>query len=165
MAIAKEITQCSWLLETNKGDKLGIISFSVEKEKYFLISEDLQIEFESMGELAGMLGEHVTQETRKDIEAKYSTLEGWPIYHNVFYDVKTDDAGRVTYRASERSSVVFYAGYWVVPNTERTGYIMRVSASTDMVEQAAADGFPARGPFNDKIQAKFTAKQLSNAMK
>lgn len=165
MAVAKELTQYSWMLETDKGDKLGLISFSIEKDKYFLIGEDIQIEFESFGELAGMLGEHVTQESRKDIEIKYSAIEGWPIYHNVYLDVKTDEQGRVTYRASERSSVVFYAGYWVVPNPERTGYIMRVSASTDMVEQAEADGFPARGPFNDKVQAKFTAKQLTNSLK
>ena len=67
MAIAKELTQQSWLLETDKGDKLGLISFNMDTDQYTLIAEDVFLPFSSFDELSTMLGDKVQTEERKEI--------------------------------------------------------------------------------------------------
>ena len=164
MAVAKELTTQSWLLETDKGDKLGLISFSSESDKYILIAEDIFLEFGTFDELSSMLGDKVKIEERKEIVVTYNTVEGFPVAHDTAIDVETDD-GVTTYRSSERSAVRFYAGYWVIPMPDHASYYSKLSPSDSLIADALNNGCDVKGPFSDKIEATFTAKQMNSAIK
>ncbi len=162
MAIVKELTPQSWLLETDKGDKLGLVSFSMDTDQYTLIAEDVFLNFGTFEELSTLLGDKVKVEERKEIAVAYNIIEGLPVAHDTAIDVQTAD-GIVTYRSSEKSATRFFAGYWVIPSSDRTRFSCRLSVSEDIMNLAIKEGYEPKGPFKDKIEAKFTAKQMNAA--
>ena len=112
--------------------------------------------FEAMGL------DKVKVEERKEIAVAYNIIEGLPVAHDTAIDVQTAD-GIVTYRSSEKSATRFFAGYWVIPSSDRTRFSCRLSVSEDIMNLAIKEGYEPKGPFKDKIEAKFTSKQMNAA--
>lgn len=165
MAIAKGLTDNSWILEAESGDKIGLISYNPETSKYLLIASDMEVAFDTMDELGHMIASTVTVRERKKLDTSFNELEGYAIFHETAIKVETNDNGWISYQPSERSRKRFYAGYWVTPNAERSAYIMRITLVDSSYKKMLDEGFEVHGPYKDKIQATFLAKQLTTSMK
>lgn len=163
MAIAKELTPSAWILESNTGDKLGIISYNRETEKYRIISEDTNLEFNTMEEFEIMINERITFAVREQASAVFKDIDGYPIAHETPVDVTYLDNGRIAYLSSKRKTKRFYAGYWTIPNSAPGTWYTKISLSEDLHDKIVSDGYTPIGPFKDKVEALFAAKQAETA--
>ncbi len=164
MAVANELTQSAWILETNTGDKLGIVSYNPETESYLLISSDMEVPFTTWDELGTLLGEKVKISARKLKQAEYNNLEGFAVFHETVTDVQKHDNGWISYKATERSKKRFYAGFWLTPNAERTAWLVRAAIQTSLYETFTNEGYDIVGPEMDKMELTFMAKQRTTDM-
>lgn len=162
MAVAQELTQNSWILETKTGDKLGILSSNPETGKYTIISEDTEVSFDTFEELEIAINERVTVKQREYAAATFKDLEGYPIIHEAPVDVITTD-GIISYRNGEKRKKRFYAGYWVISDRRTTMWYAKVSLSEEVYDSMVGDGVTPIGPFKDKVEALFIAKQTTSA--
>lgn len=161
MAIAKELTHNSWILETDTGDKLGLMSKNDETSTYLLIAEDLSVTFSSFEELGTMIGSPVKEIQRQNLDHTHGEIMGFPICHALAHDPVEVD-GVVHYKSSAKGKKLFYAGYWVAQSPSKDSYILRVSISEEVYKDNISAGFTPKGPYIDKIEAQFVAKQLSS---
>lgn len=162
MATARELTSNSWLLETNTGDKLGIISYSTESETYRVITESDNIEFNSMEEFEILLNERINIIQREVTAAVFKDIDGWPIAHETPLDVVYLPDGRITYKSSKRREKLFYAGIWVIPDGGTRGlWCTKISLSEEVYDRCIQDNTPPVGPFKEKMEALFAAKQAA----
>lgn len=160
MAVAKELTSNSWILETNTGDKLGIVSYNTESEKYRIISESDNIEFDSMEQFEIMIDERIRIDAREITAVAFKDIDGWPISHETPLDVTHLPCGRITYKSSKRQDKLFYAGIWVIPDGGVRGlWATRTGLSLQVYDRLVSEGVEPRGPFKDKMEALFAAVQ------
>src|SRR5574343_1023111 len=159
MAIAKELSMNSWILETNLEEKLGIISFNSENDSYVLISSDTKINFESFSELEGLLGEPVNVKNKETVQAQFKDIDGYPIQHEVVENIERD--GKLIVYESKRKGKKYYAGYWCIPNgiNNLTNWYSRISLSVDVYNQYLDIGIMPKGPYKEKVEALFGVKQ------
>ena len=161
MLHAAVLSDCSWILQDDKGNKMGIISYNANKEKYLLITEDIDIELGSMQELSEGLGQPVHFKERQAITEVHKDLFGYPTCHDIATDVEQLKNGIVQYMPGGKSKKLFYAGYWVVTD-KSNNWVYRLSLSKEMYNQSTSDG-KIHGPYKDRMQANFMVKQENSS--
>lgn len=168
MAIARELTSNAWILETDSGEKLGILSSNAETNKYILISEDTEIQFDTMEELEIAINERVKIKHRETQATSFKDIDGYPVAHETLLEVEHMEDGRIAYQGSKRRTKRFYAGYWVYPinvGLANEQWFAKISISEDVFENFAKEGINLIGPFKDKVEAHFAAKQRTSEVK
>lgn len=105
----KHITDTSWIL-TVDGEKLAVISQvptgisvfgNIPKKKYNTLQEFIE-------HLGGDVS--IEQATQPDLEKEAATVNGYPIKHDMFFDVSTDPVPN--YTRTKNSSIRYAAGYY-----------------------------------------------------
>src|SRR5574343_1475570 len=146
MAILQELTTHSWIFKSNTNDKIGIVSYNDETEKYLLIAPGIDMEFESLKDLTSIINERLSIETREQTKVQNANIKGYPITHSAPIDIEDSD-GIISY-CTTKSKKVFYAGYWCTPageNALETWYT-RISLSQDVYEKFKKMGITPLGP-------------------
>lgn len=166
MAVLKILTDYSFIVETNIGEKIGILinydEGTTENKGIEFFSPDGNIKFNSMDELENLLGEKFTY---KDIEIKDShsdtkSIDEYPVNDtDNIIDVQSDPLiGISTFRKSTRSKKRFYPGWWILKNESGT-YNPRCTLSVDIYnERNGTDSL--HGPFKTFMEVTYTLKQL-----
>lgn len=165
MAIAKELTSNAWILETESGEKLGILSCNAETGIYQLISEDTNIQFDTMEQLEIAIDQRIKVQQREVASATFKEIDGYPVAHECPLDVEHLEDGRIAYRSSKRRQKRFFAGYWATPDSSPEQWYAKVSISEEVFDRFTADGYAPVGPFKDKVEALFAAKQAASVVK
>lgn len=166
MAVLKILTQDSFIVETNSGEKMGIIvnydEGTTENTGIEFFSIDGNLKFSSMQELEDLLGEEFSY---KEIEIQENhtntkAIEEYPVNDtDTVLDVQNDPVlGISTFRKSSRSKKRFYPGWWIVKN-ESGAYNPRCTISVDIYnERNGTDSL--HGPFKTFMEVTYTLKQL-----
>lgn len=110
----KHITDTSWIL-TVAGEKLAVISQTltgisvfgnIPKKKYNNLQEFIE-------HLGGDVS--IEQATQPDLEKEAADVNGYPIKHDMFYDISTDPVP--SYTRTKNSSIRYAAGYYALKFT------------------------------------------------
>ncbi len=163
MAVANQLTNNAWILETNAGEKLGVMSLTEESGIYTITSTGTQVTFNSLEELEIAINERVTIKEREQTGVIFKDIEGYPIQHEAPEDIKTDVDGVISYSAGKRKRSRFLAGYWAVKGTEI--WYPKLGITETNRQQLIDEGFVPVGPFKDKVEASFAAKRANKELK
>lgn len=166
MAILKILTECSYIVETEAGEKMGIlIDYNegiTEKTGVEFLNRDGKFEFDSIKDLESLLGlEFKYEEIEvKDNNATSKSLGEYPINDtdsitDILYD---DPLGIGTFRKSTRSKKRFYPGWWLV-RAESGSYTPRLTLSVDIYNERNGTEL-LYGPFKTYMEVTFELKKL-----
>ncbi|AQW88796.1 hypothetical protein pEaSNUABM50_00267 [Erwinia phage pEa_SNUABM_50] len=166
MAILKILTDYSFIVETNTGEKMGILvnydEGTTERTGIEFFNSDGSFKFDSMSELQELLGEEFTY---AEIEVTDSTntskgLGDYPINDtdNITDILFDDPLGIGTFRKSARSKKRFYPGWWIV-RSENGSYLPRLTISVDIYNERN-NTEALYGPFKSYMDVTYTLKQL-----
>lgn len=160
MAItASVITDASWILSDNTGNKIGIMSYNAGKGTYLLVTPDMDIALDSFDELESILGTIKVKE-RTTIKDVHKDLNGYSICHESAENVRVLESGLIKYTPAGKSKKDFYAGYWATISPEGL-WFRRVSLSVEMHEDLSKSN-GVQGPYKDKFECQFMVKKLND---
>lgn len=169
--IAQVLTSNSWILEDSVGTKIGVISYVQSKEKYLLITSDMDVELDSFSELESTLGSIKIRERKTSTEA-FKDVGGYSICHSSATEIKeipkeiadaliTEKSEKLfQYIPEGKSKKPFYAGYWCTLQPEghwKSRISLSVEIHSELNEQNAV-----KGPFKDRMQCNFAIKKLNS---
>lgn len=159
MANLQELTPNSWIFKSNTNDKIGIVSYNDETEKYLLIAPGIDIEFNSLDELTSIINETIKIEARENVKAQNLDINGYPIAHSSPTDI-VECSGVIRYN-TQKSKKIFLAGYWCTPAGENAldTWYARISLSQDVYDKFLNMGITPLGPYKGKTEALFGVKQ------
>jgi len=166
MAILKILTEYSFIVETNTGDKMGILvnydEGTTERTGIEFFTSEGALKFSNIKELEEALGEEFTY---AEIEVTDSTntskaLGEYPINDtDNIIDIQNDDPlGIGSFRKSQRSKKRFYPGWWLVRGENGT-YLPRLTLSVDIYNERN-NTEALYGPFKSYMDVTYTLKQL-----
>lgn len=166
MAVLTILTDYSFIVETNTGEKIGILvnhdeSYTEQTGVEFFTS-DCVVKFDSISELEELLGEKFqykeVQKTEEENNTKF--IGEYPVNDtDLVIDIQDDPTvGMSTFRKSARSKKRFYPGWWIV-RTEAGEYNPRCTISVDIYNER--NGTEAlHGPFKTFMELNYILKQL-----
>lgn len=163
MAIASALTSNSWILETDAGEKLGVMSLNDETGQYTITSISTQVSFGTWEELEIAINERVKVKEREVTTAVFKDIEGYPIQHENPQDIQTDEDGVISYSSGKRKRSRHLAGYWAIKGTEI--WYTKMCITDNNRKQLIEEGFEPIGPFKDKVEASFAAKRANKDLK
>ena len=160
MLTAQILTDRSWILQDSTGENIGLISYNTSKEKYLLVTPDMDVDLDSFDELSTILGSKIKIKERKTVTETFKDIDGFAICHETAEDVEHLEGGLIKYKPGGQSKKSFYAGYWVTLMPEGN-WIRRASLSLEMHEEFTSKK-GVHGPYKDKIEANFMVKKLND---
>lgn len=169
MAVLTILTDYSFIVETNTGEKIGILvnhdESHTELKGVEFFTPDGVVQFNSLSELEDLLGEKFTyKEVQKNDEETNTKFIGeYPVNDtDSVIDIQDDPVvGLSTFRKSTRSKKRFYPGWWLV-RTEAGEYLPRCSISVDIyTERNSTDAL--HGPFKTYMELNYKLKQLNGS--
>lgn len=166
MATLKILTEYSFIVVTNTGEKMGILvnydEGTTEKTGIEFFTSDGSLKFKNINELEELLGEKFVYEEIEISDNTYATksLGDYPINDtDTIIDIQYDDPlGIGTFRKSARSKKRFYPGWWLV-RSENGSYLPRLTLSIDIYNERN-NTEALYGPFKTYMDVTYTLKQL-----
>jgi len=152
---AREITDNVWILEASTNERVGIINYNINGDKYTIISAESTLHVNSFSELEEIFNEKIIIK-EKEISTKLSEISGYPIQHETPLNIREENS-IIKY---DYKSKTYYAGYWVTPrgNNQQNWYT-RVGISSDIYNSYIEKNITPLGPFKEKMEAQFAVKQ------
>lgn len=146
---ARPLTDISYMLATDSGERFGIMLN--KNEKIELITPESINYFSSLSELEELLGSpvHFVKPVVKNDQPRVE-IDGYPIKHEEFYSVEEID-GINTYRGSPNSKVRWVPGWWGIRFTR--GFI-----GFFCPKLATLAGNEFIGPFKNKFDTEHAVK-------
>lgn len=166
MAILKILTDYSYIVETNTGEKMGILvnydEGTTERTGIEFFNSDGSFKFDNISALEDLLGEEFTYSEINVTDSTNTSKElgDYPINNtdNIIDILFDDPLGIGTFRKSERSKKRFYPGWWIVRN-DNDSYLPRLTISVAIYnERNNTDKL--YGPFKSYMDVTHTLKQL-----
>lgn len=166
MAVLKILTDYSFIVETNTGEKIGILvnhdeSHTELKGVEFFTSDGV-VRFDSIDELETLLGEKFTYKEVevRDESAASKFLGEYPVNDtDLVLDIQDDPTvGMSTFKKSARSKKRFYPGWWLV-RTEAGEYNPRCTISVDIYNERNSTE-ALYGPYKTFMELNYALKQL-----
>lgn len=166
MSTLKEITETSYILYSDNGDKLGLLFDYTQLENksgYELIfSDGNKTSFDTLGELETLLGSTITiEKTEIVIDNNNSTkmLDDYPINDtdNV-YDVDNIENGIPSFKKSKRSQKRFYPGWWII-KSPKGEYQPRLTISLDIYKEQSSTN-TIHGPYKTFMEVTYNINEL-----
>lgn len=165
MAIARRLTDNSWILENKFTEKIGILSLDTKTDKYQLITPTTIINASDISEYFNICEDTIIQfEDRVLSSNDYNEIDGYPVSHEIVDNIEhVGNIIKYTYKSKDK---LYYAGYWCTPsgNNTETWYV-RISLSEDIYNKYIQKGITPLGPYKDKMNALYGVKQGENACK
>lgn len=166
MAILKILTDYSYIVETDAGEKIGVLvdynAGTTERSGIEFFGVDGSFQFDTIEELEAVFSEKFKYEVveQKDKNTSSKSIGEYPINDtDTITDILYDDPlGIGTFRKSQRSKKRFYPGWWLV-RTESGAYLPRLTLSVDIHEERK-DTDALHGPFKTYMEVTYTLKQL-----
>lgn len=166
MAILKVLTDYSFIVETNTGEKMGILvnydEGTTERTGIEFFNQDGSFKFDGMSDLQALLGEEFTYAEIEVTDATNTSkaLGDYPINDtDSIIDILNDDPlGIGTFKKSARSKKRFYPGWWLV-RSESGAYTPRLTLSVDIYNERN-NTEALYGPFKTYMDVSYTLKQI-----
>ena len=166
MAILKILTEYSFIVETNTGEKMGILvnydEGTTERKGLEFFTSTGVLKFNTISELETILNEPLTyaEIVVTDSTNASKALGDYPINDtDTIIDILYDDPlGIGTFRKSTRSKKRFYPGWWLV-RSENGSYLPRLTLSIDIYNERN-NTEALYGPFKNYMDLTYTQKQL-----
>ena len=166
MAVLKILTDYAFIVETNQGEKIGVLinhdEDSTPQTGIEFLSPDGSLTFSTIQELEEIFGEAFTY---KEVEVKDSTTSSksigdYPVNDtDSIFDVQLDEStGMNTFSKSKRSKKRFYPGWWLV-RTEAGSYNPRMTISTDIYDERNSTE-ALYGPYKTYMEVTYALKGL-----
>lgn len=154
----KNITDSSWLLvDLDKNKSAGLLSKNPNSE-YFLIFADQTAVFKNKNEVENFFGDRIFSDIieTKIIDEKTSFVDGFPVKVATVFDVKEKSDKLPIYSKTEKSEVLFCAGYYCI-QFDNGGWVQSFCPKHETLIK-----YKYEGPFKTKIQMR---SQLSKLQK
>jgi hypothetical protein len=149
----KPITETSWILNKS-GEKLAIISQT--SNDVIIIGNVPKKKHKSIDELIQYLGNDVTLEepAQAEIEKEAAEINGYPIKHEVWYDVLNE--GIPSYTRTKNSAIRYAAGYYALKFTNgwSPSFCPKLSTLSE---------YEYLGPFKSKLEMQNSISQKNNS--
>lgn len=166
MAILKVLTEYSFIVETNTGEKMGILvnydEGTTERTGLEFFTSTGILKFNTISELEELLNETFTyaEIVVTDSTNASKALGDYPINDtDTIIDILYDDPlGIGTFRKSTRSKKRFYPGWWLV-RSENGTYLPRLTLSIDIYNERN-NTEALYGPFKTYMDLTYTQKQI-----
>jgi hypothetical protein len=166
MAILKVLTEYSFIVETNTGEKMGILvnydEGTTERTGLEFFTSTGILKFKTISELEELLNETFTyaEIVVTDSTNASKALGDYPINDtDTIIDILYDDPlGIGTFRKSTRSKKRFYPGWWLV-RSENGTYLPRLTLSIDIYNERN-NTEALYGPFKTYMDLTYTQKQI-----
>jgi hypothetical protein len=149
----KPITETSWIL-TKDGEKTAVIT-QTEKGVSVLGSVPKK-KHETLNDLIQYLGNDVTIEapTQQEIEKEAAEINGFPIKHDVCYDVQNEPIAN--YTRTKNSSIKYAAGYFALKF--KHGWTASFCPKLSTLAE-----YEYLGPFKSKLEMQNSISQKNNS--
>jgi hypothetical protein len=166
MAIARRLTDNSWILENKFAEKIGLLSFDNSTTKYQLITPTTMLYASDVSEYYGICEDTVIQfEERVQASVDYNDIDGYLVHHEITNNIEHCSNGIIKYTYKSKDKI-YFAGYWCTPTgTNTSTWYVRVSISEDVYNNYIQLGITPLGPFKDKLNALYAVKQGEYACK
>jgi len=154
---AKQLTESSWLLIIDSGERFGILVF--KDPAYQLITNDAKYDFESLKELEKLIEQKVKFIKKKEQSEKIERfINELPIRHSEFFNLEEHSDGTISYTSTQSSKVKWTAGFWGLKFTR--GYISFLSPKLDNLREV-----PNIGPFKTRIELYHACKSANDSIR
>jgi hypothetical protein len=150
---AKKLTNNSYIIIDKYKNKLGLV---FEKDSKFFYTYNNEW-YDSIDDIGKSIGEQVAYTEIASFEDVKKGIEDYPIKHDDCIDPKQvliNTKEVWVYRARENSSLIFCAGWWVIPSDS----VYRVSLSPKQ-KTISED---CLGPFKDKFTAQVELNRVNH---
>lgn len=167
MAILKRLNEYSYILESDKKEKIGVVvdytESSSEKNGIEFFNKAGTMKFNSIAELEEIIKSKIKIEERENLVPTETTksIDDYPVNEtDSIHDIQDDTStGLKTFSKSKRSKKRFYPGWWIVQSTEATTFTPRLTISVDTYN-AKELNTTLYGPFKTFMEVTFEMKKL-----
>lgn len=150
----KPLADKSWILHSN-GTRLAMVILS--DDGYKVIGQIDRKTFKDLDDMSSHLGGKITiEEVEQDTEPEAGDIDGYPIKHSSYHDVKQD--AYPSYSRVQGSSNRFAAGYYGVLFNH--GWVYSFCPKTTTLDENEWIG-----PFRTKLEMQNAITQRKNAPK
>ena len=149
----KPITESSWIL-TRDGEKAAVISQT--DNGVFVLGNVPKKKHSTFDDLIKYLGNDVTieQPTELEIEKEAAEINGFPIKHDVSYDIQSEPIAN--YARAKNSSIKYAAGYFALKF--KTGWTASFCPKLSTLAE-----YEYLGPFKSKLEMQNSISQKNSS--
>lgn len=166
MAFMKKLTEYSFIIETNKNEKIGVVvnydEGTTEKTGIEFFSSNGSMKFSNISELENVIGEKIKYKEQEVNTEHINTnfIDEYPVNDtDKIYNIEKDeDLGISTFNKSKSSKKKFYPGWWIIKN-ESGSFSPRCTISVSNYN-LKKENEEIHGPFKSYMEMSYVLKNL-----